>query len=106
MTPVQLQERMAETPVTEKETCHKGLCSTCRHTETCCYPRNTDEPVLFCEEFEIEKAPVSSFIFDNDSFEELPKKMQLKGLCSNCANAITCTFPKSESGVWHCEEYR
>jgi hypothetical protein len=31
--------------------------------------------------------------------------MELKGLCVNCANRYTCLFPKSEGGVWHCEEY-
>jgi NADH-quinone oxidoreductase subunit E len=28
-----------------------------------------------------------------------------KGLCLNCANRETCTFPKPEGGVWHCDEY-
>jgi len=28
------------------------------------------------------------------------------GLCKSCANRETCTFPKPEGGVWHCEEYR
>lgn len=27
------------------------------------------------------------------------------GLCANCANRETCLIPKSEGGVWHCEEY-
>ena len=30
---------------------------------------------------------------------------ELKGLCVNCANRYTCLFPKSEGGVWHCQEY-
>jgi len=28
-----------------------------------------------------------------------------KGLCANCANRSTCLLPRSEGGVWHCEEY-
>jgi len=28
-----------------------------------------------------------------------------KGLCMNCANRFDCLLPKSEGGVWHCEEY-
>lgn len=28
-----------------------------------------------------------------------------KGLCENCANRHTCLLPKSEGGVWHCEEF-
>jgi hypothetical protein len=30
---------------------------------------------------------------------------EYKGLCVNCANRETCLLPKSEGGVWHCEEY-
>jgi hypothetical protein len=26
-------------------------------------------------------------------------------LCINCANRFDCLLPKSEGGVWHCEEY-
>lgn len=28
-----------------------------------------------------------------------------KGLCANCASRATCLLPKTEGGVWHCEEY-
>ena len=28
-----------------------------------------------------------------------------KGLCVNCDNRDTCAFPRSEAGVWFCEEY-
>jgi hypothetical protein len=30
---------------------------------------------------------------------------EFRGLCVNCANRSICLFPKSEGGVWHCEEY-
>jgi len=30
---------------------------------------------------------------------------QYKGLCRNCKKRKTCKLPKSEGGVWHCEEY-
>ena len=30
---------------------------------------------------------------------------ELKGLCVTCANRQVCLFPKSEGGVWHCEEF-
>jgi hypothetical protein len=33
------------------------------------------------------------------------KPNHLLGLCANCENWETCTFPRSEGGVWHCEEY-
>jgi hypothetical protein len=33
-----------------------------------------------------------------------PSKLYL-GLCCNCENNETCQIPKTEGGVWHCEEY-
>jgi len=27
------------------------------------------------------------------------------GLCMNCANRSTCTFPRPKDGVLYCEEY-
>ncbi len=27
------------------------------------------------------------------------------GLCVNCEHRRTCTYPKPEGGVWHCEDY-
>jgi hypothetical protein len=29
----------------------------------------------------------------------------LKGLCAHCDKRETCTLPKPEGGVWHCDEY-
>jgi len=89
-----------------------GLCSTCKNASFCTYPQDPDKPVFYCEEFEIEKpAPIrtarkempqatKSYVTkDKDSTEFI-------GLCSNCDNRRTCSFPKPEGGVWHCEEYR
>jgi hypothetical protein len=30
---------------------------------------------------------------------------EYKGLCANCVHRDSCLLPKSEGGVWHCEEY-
>ena len=35
--------------------------------------------------------------------EEAGKYM---GLCMNCEERKSCTFPKTHGGVWHCEEYK
>jgi len=40
---------------------------------------------------------------ERDRRKEVEK--ELRGLCVNCANRETCLFPKSEGGVWHCEEF-
>jgi hypothetical protein len=89
-----------------------GLCMSCKNASSCTFPRDPARPAFYCEEFEVEtKAPIippekdqplttdSSAAKDKDSTEFI-------GLCSDCANRRTCTFPKPEGGVWHCEEYR
>ena len=89
-----------------------GLCMSCRNASSCTFPRDPAKPAFYCEEFEIEttisivppekEKPLSidsSAAKDKDSTEFI-------GLCSDCEGRKTCTFPKSEGGVWHCEEYR
>lgn len=88
-----------------------GLCSTCNNNSTCRFKRDPEKPVLYCEEFDDYTAPVS----DDENIStttplvrsDVKKKdsKKFKGLCVNCANRETCKLPKSETGVWHCEEY-
>ena len=109
----------------------RGLCSTCRHAPGCTYQRDPKRPVFNCEEFEIEvgepvklsgrdvvssgpspgagspgasarptDSPAPTSAGDEDEFA------RYKGLCGNCEDRRSCTFPKPEGGVWHCEEYR
>ncbi len=87
---------------------HLGLCLTCNHSLTCTYTRSSDSPVLFCEEFDISQSSNSPIY--NPAEVQAAKHIQssndrLPGLCSNCENRRSCTFPKAEGGIWHCEEY-
>ena len=90
-----------------------GLCSTCNNAPNC-FHRARRGPALFCELFDgyappaeraqSEQAPRSA---DSSSArratdEESPK---YTGLCVNCDHRQTCTHPKPEGGVWHCEDY-
>ena len=92
----------------------KGLCTTCIHASICGLGKNSDSPVIYCEEFEYRFPPMSmkAEITANtpkkarDKLTEERTDHSYKGLCINCENRETCTFPKSEGGVWHCEEYR
>jgi hypothetical protein len=88
-----------------------GLCTSCQNAEECTFPRDPDRPVCQCEEFA--------------GYESLPGRVSLEGsrpsrtgfvqeekntgswigLCKNCGNRETCSFPKPEGGVWHCDEY-
>ncbi len=80
-----------------------GLCSTCKHTDYCCFPKDSETPVTFCEEFEVCDAPVYTFIAPANNAK--PDTAKLVGLCRNCEKNTSCHFAKPESGVWHCEEY-
>jgi hypothetical protein len=88
---------------------NQGLCSTCIHAETCVRFKHMQEPVWYCEEFDdnIPSQPAENQTKTKDfdisqATENAPLYM---GLCANCRNRDTCTFPKPEGGIWHCEEY-
>jgi hypothetical protein len=88
----------------------QGLCSGCKNAPGCVFPREPGKPVMECGEFEGFPSAAPSFPKDDAPPEEGAKgqvrgKVKLKGLCKDCENHRTCTFPKSEGGVWHCEEY-
>lgn len=84
------------------------------HATECTFPRNPDRPVLCCDEFEgitksveeqePEREPqgrACSGMNDSD-----PNGSAVtKGLCRTCSRSDTCTYPKPEGGVWHCDEY-
>ena len=89
---------------------HKGLCATCRNEPTCTFPRSPSAPVTQCEEF-ADDAPRAARAADGSisarAHEPGPGAAQARemGLCSNCANLATCTFPLAARGVLYCEEH-
>jgi len=86
----------------------KGLCTTCAHSSSCIYPRNPERPVSFCEEFEGERA-VPKLAAAPLAVKPEPREPEQGrpsvGLCAYCERWLTCTYSKTEAGVWHCEEY-
>ncbi len=85
-----------------------GLCLTCNHALGCTSTRRSESPVLYCEEFDISDTLHQRLT--RDLAVQPPNRLQnpfegLLGLCSNCEKRGTCTLPKAEGGVWHCEEY-
>jgi len=81
------------------------LCMTCNHAQNCMYRKNKPEPVVECEEFDgYAISPGAGFVSESLS-QEKKSDSRFKGLCVNCAKRETCTFPKAEGGVWHCEDY-
>ncbi|MHC4413670.1 MAG: hypothetical protein ACYS0G_00145 [Planctomycetota bacterium] len=89
-----------------------GLCSTCNQRATCILLA-TRGPALLCELFDsyvlpprrLAKVepdrPEAAATRDPAAKEPSP----LKGLCVNCAQRSTCTYPKHPQGIWRCEEY-
>lgn len=99
---------------TPHETEYAGLCMTCVHSSTCAFPRRKDQPVLSCEEFD-DRVEGSAETTGAD--DPLVRESQARvtdvthephghtGLCATCDNRETCTYPKPEGGIWHCEEF-
>lgn len=91
---------------------YREICSTCKNVPDCTFPKNPLKPVLNCEEFEIDISPSAKIagkekLLQTASVDAEDKDSgEFIGLCSNCDNRRTCTFPKPEGGIWHCEEYR
>jgi hypothetical protein len=86
-----------------------GLCASCRNLPTCTYVGDCSWPILHCDEYEaggsfriggLQTNPAES----GAQVEGIPD--EALGLCRDCAERDTCTFPRPEGGVWHCEEYR
>ena len=90
---------------------YRDICSTCKSSQNCTFPKNPQKPVLNCEEFEVATCPPVKTTRKDESPEttsvnaEDEDSGKFIGLCSNCYNRKTCVFPKPEGGVWHCEEY-
>jgi hypothetical protein len=97
---------------------YRGLCSTCEHRATCTYPRDPDQRIHYCCEHdgyqESEGSVSLALLGTGRASSHLPTSPRndealstaYKGLCRSCQNRDTCTFPKPEGGVWHCEEYQ
>lgn len=89
---------------------NKALCLSCMY-QGCIYQKDSDRPVWQCEEYGGYKNPSEKNARKNNP-SSAQKQISLnddleryKGLCVTCAYRETCTYPKPEGGVWHCEEY-
>lgn len=85
---------------------YRDLCSTCSHAEACGDRSTPERPILFCELFEVFASPPAVTPAASPEPAGRQDARQYKGLCMNCENRRTCTIPKAEGGIWHCEEYR
>lgn len=100
-----LKGNVLEKNETTVEIKREGLCVTCKHSSSCMYAKSAKGSISNCEEFENEESSVSFKTAIKETMKEISIDNRA-GLCSNCDNKETCTFERSESGVWHCEEYK
>ena len=85
-----------------------GLCTNCDEAELCCLRLLVKKPVIHCEEYKC--TTVQPNTSDRCRAPDLALAQSAPsdptpGLCSNCDHADNCRLPKSEAGVWYCEEY-
>ncbi len=80
-----------------------GLCVNCSRASTCFMARSVPGPITLCEEYELER--VAAQAQPAASVADAVVASSLRGLCVNCEQRSTCSLPKAEAGVWHCEEY-
>ena len=98
--------------MSEKNMQDRSLCSNCKNDPDCAFKKNRRKPSFYCEEFEVAACPPIKTAKEEKSAAREPIDVEdedsdkFVGLCSNCDNRRTCTFPKPEGGIWHCEEYQ
>ena len=98
--------------MSEKNIQDRSLCSNCKNDPDCTFKKNRQKPSFYCEEFEVTACPPVKTTKKEKSAASKPIDVEdedsdkFVGLCSNCDNRKTCTFPKPEGGIWHCEEYQ
>lgn len=99
------QESVAEKKPKKRDISNvPDLCMTCNNARNCMYRLNKPDPVVECEEFDGYALPPSAVVTAEPELKIVPDT-RFKGLCVNCNKRETCTFPKPEAGVWHCEDY-
>lgn len=87
------------------------ICSSCIHQSNCVYRnKETQTPVLQCEQFEAEPAAATpvheSFINSGENDNVTDTDNQYTGLCRTCALNKTCKYVNPGQGVLQCEEYQ
>lgn len=85
-----------------------GICTLCVHAAGCTFPVLAGHPVRECLEFEGDTATYTVAARAKTvsaSPSAIESSDRLLGLCRNCTERASCTFPRHEGGVWQCEEY-
>ncbi len=86
----------------------RSICITCNLAPNCIHLiENPSLMIWDCENFDNYVEPTApTYAASPDveaGFEDYGGRA---GLCVNCAERQTCSYPRPEGGVWHCAEYR
>jgi len=84
---------------------YNSICSSCKHQSTCSFINHSKEPIIMCEEFELETAAVAKKEEKPSPRIEHYRSDKYTGLCVNCKNRETCKIRDDSFVKWHCEEY-
>ncbi|MBW2263225.1 MAG: hypothetical protein JRG91_14745 [Deltaproteobacteria bacterium] len=88
---------------------NRVLCPTCMHVDGCVLFSSGERPAWHCEEFASTGAPDRATAGPSTGATPMSAaaaQQKHLGLCVNCEDRETCTFPRPEGGVWRCNEYR
>ena len=97
METAQNREILEEASVAPEVKEYRGLCSACKNAPTCTYPRDSDRPVLQCEEFEEWPIPPVNQRTHSTSSEilfrqETSSSRQAAPVRSGCYRPTSCLF--------------
>jgi hypothetical protein len=85
-----------------------GVCAACVYGNECAFEAEAGRAILQCEQFEM-AFPAEEVRPTRTQSRTSPRNgkdsSKYAGICSNCENRETCSYPKPEGGVWRCEEY-
>jgi hypothetical protein len=89
------------------EVASAGLCVTCANADTCVYRKARGKDAQYCEMFDSSNggSGARAVTFVAPVEPQVREQTALRGLCVNCEHRDSCTLPRAEGGVWHCEEY-
>jgi len=86
-----------------------SLCTSCKNIPECSLLNESNRPVLYCEQFQIESPPQVKVVvresLPSSSDSDATEQTGYKGLCCDCVKREDCCLNTIEEGVWHCEEY-
>jgi len=90
-----------------------GICMACARLAICRYPKNSQAPVMFCEEFSSGKdRPRRKEQVLEPVLMEIPAPVEGNkenfsnnyiGLCKRCDKLYACRLTKPGGGTWLCE---